>query len=251
MSHIRVKNINMIAFKSQLSDLPEQKLLINTINSYSYTMARKDILFAEALLKGGELIPDGAGIVMAFKWLKKQKIERIAGWDLFLYEMQKLNTTHKLQMNGIAVKATVFFLGSSDKVLAKIKDRAAYDYPNIEIYTFSPPFKSEFTKEDNQKMIDAINMVQPNLLWIGMTAPKQEKWAYLNYDNLDVNGHIGTIGAVFDFYAGTIKRAPLWWQVHSIEWLYRLINEPKRMWKRYLIGNVKFIFYIINEKFNK
>ena len=241
----------MIAFKSQLSDLPEQKLLINTINSYSYTMARKDILFAEALLKGGELIPDGAGIVMAFKWLKKQKIERIAGWDLFLYEMQKLNTTHKLQMNGIAVKATVFFLGSSDKVLAKIKDRAAYDYPNIEIYTFSPPFKSEFTKEDNQKMIDAINMVQPNLLWIGMTAPKQEKWAYLNYDNLDVNGHIGTIGAVFDFYAGTIKRAPLWWQVHSIEWLYRLINEPKRMWKRYLIGNVKFIFYIINEKFNK
>jgi len=65
---------------------------------------------------------------------------------------------------------------------------------------------------------------------------------------LEVKGHIGTIGAVFDFYAGTVQRAPIWWQKNSLEWLYRFVKEPKRMWKRYLIGNVKFVMYIIGEK---
>jgi len=65
---------------------------------------------------------------------------------------------------------------------------------------------------------------------------------------LDVKGHIGTIGAVFDFYAGTVERVLIWWQKNSLEWLYRLVKEPKRMWKRYLIGNVKFVMYIIGEK---
>jgi N-acetylglucosaminyldiphosphoundecaprenol N-acetyl-beta-D-mannosaminyltransferase len=81
-----------------------------------------------------------------------------------------------------------------------------------------------------------------------MTAPKQEKWAYTHFDSLNVKGHVGTIGAVFDFYAGNIQRAPEWMQKKGLEWLYRLIKEPKRMWKRYIIGNTKFIFYIIREK---
>jgi N-acetylglucosaminyldiphosphoundecaprenol N-acetyl-beta-D-mannosaminyltransferase len=134
--------------------------------------------------------------------------------------------------------------------LAKITERAAVDYPSLEIFTYSPPYKPEFSEEDNREMIAAINKVQPDLLWIGMTAPKQEKWAYRHFEKLDIKGHIGTIGAVFDFYAGTVKRAPVWWQEHSLEWLYRLIKEPKRMWRRYLIGNCKFIGYIIQEKFS-
>ena len=97
-------------------------------------------------------------------------------------------------------------------------------------------------------IISAINAAKPDLLWIGMTAPKQEKWAYRYWQELDVRCHVGTIGAVFDFYAGTAKRAPIWWQKHSLEWLYRLIKEPRRMWRRYIIGNVKFIRYILKEK---
>ena len=83
-----------------------------------------------------------------------------------------------------------------------------------------------------------------------MTAPKQEKWAYTHLDALEVNGHIGTIGAVFDFFAGTVERAPVRWQEHGLEWLYRLIKEPRRMWRRYIIGNALFLWNITKEKFS-
>ena len=140
------------------------------------------------------------------------------------------------------------FMGSSEKVLALIKERAAVDYPNVEVVTYSPPYKPEFTDEENAEMVRAINEAKPDLLWIGMTAPKQEKWAYKHWGELDIDCHVGTIGAVFDFYAGTMKRAPLWWQEHSLEWLYRLLKEPKRMWRRYLVGNVLFLWNVIKLK---
>ena len=98
-----------------------------------------------------------------------------------------------------------------------------------------------------QAMIQAINEANPGLLWIGMTAPKQEKWTYQHWDELNIHCHCGSIGAVFDFYAGTTKRAPLWWQEHSIEWLYRLLKEPKRMWRRYVIGNPLFLWNVFRE----
>ena len=98
-------------------------------------------------------------------------------------------------------------------------------------------------------MLEAINTFQPDVLKIGMTAPKQEKWSFQHYGQLNV-GHICCIGAVFDFYAGTIKRAPKWMIKMGLEWFYRLIKEPRRMWQRYLIGNFIFIYHIINEKLN-
>lgn len=237
---MRLKDLTITTSKKDLSNLSDNKLLINTINAHSYNTALKDRLFAEALTKGDVLIPDGASIVIACKWLKakSQPKERIAGWDLFVYEMEKLN----------ARGGKCFFMGSSEKVLALIKAKAAEVYPNITVEMYSPPYKPEFTEEDNRAIIDVINKAKPDLLWIGMTAPKQEKWAYTHWNELDINCHCGTIGAVFDFFAGTVKRAPIWWQEHSLEWLYRLLKEPKRMWRRYIIGNTLFIINIINEK---
>ncbi len=146
------------------------------------------------------------------------------------------------------VGGKVMFLGSSDAVLNLIRQRVAEKYPKIEVDTYSPPYKPEFSDEDNEAMISAINHSNPDLLWIGMTAPKQEKWAYTHLNRLDVHCHIGTIGAVFDFFAGTVKRAPERWQRAGLEWLYRLLSEPRRMWRRYFIGNAKFIYYIMVEK---
>ena len=103
--------------------------------------------------------------------------------------------------------------------------------------TYSPLYKPEFSDEDNKAIIDAINAANLDLLWIGMTAPKQEKWRYSHWNELNIHCHVGTIGAVFDFFAGTVERAPIWWQEHGLEWLYRLIKELKRMWRRYIIGN--------------
>ena len=237
---MKLKDLDILTSRAELAKLPEGKLLINTINAFSYDNARKDVLFSEALQKGDVLIPDGISIVKACRFLnaKSQPKERIAGWDLFVYEMEKLNR----------VGGKVMFLGSSDAVLNLIRRRVAEKYPKIEVDTYSPPYKPVFSDEENEAMISAINRSNPDLLWIGMTAPKQEKWAYTHLDRLDVHCHIGTIGAVFDFFAGTVKRAPERWQRAGLEWLYRLLSEPRRMWRRYFIGNAKFIYYIMVEK---
>ena len=237
---MKLKDLDILTSRAELAKLPEGKLLINTINAFSYDNARKDVLFSEALQKGDVLIPDGISIVKACRFLnaKSQPKERIAGWDLFVYEMEKLNR----------VGGKVMFLGSSDAVLNLIRHRVAEKYPKIEVDTYSPPYKPVFSDEENEAMISAINHSNPDLLWIGMTAPKQEKWAYTHLNRLDVHCHIGTIGAVFDFFAGTVKRAPERWQRAGLEWLYRLLSEPRRMWRRYFIGNAKFIYYIMVEK---
>lgn len=238
--HINLKQIRIVESKRDLEAIPQGKKLINTINAHSYNTARRDGLFAEALQKGDALIPDGASIVMACRWLKAKSRpeERIAGWDLFEMEMDRLNRTG----------GKCFFMGSSEKVLALIRKRAETVYPHITVETYSPPYKPEFSDEENRAIIEAINRADPDLLWIGMTAPKQEKWVYMHWDELDIRCHTGTIGAVFDFFAGTVERAPEWWQRHSLEWLYRLLKEPKRMWRRYIIGNALFLLNVMREK---
>ena len=235
----RLKTLTILGSKAELASLPEGKLLINTVNAHSFNTAKKDQLFADALTNGDVLIPDGVSIVKACKWIKakSQPKERIAGWDLFFFEM------NKLEKKG----GPVMFMGSSQKVLDLIVKRAAVDYPHLKVVTYSPPYKPEFSDEDNKAIIDAINAANPDLLWIGMTAPKQEKWTYSHWNELNIHCHVGTIGAVFDFFAGTYKRAPQWWQEHSLEWLYRLIKEPKRMWRRYVLGNPLFLWNITLE----
>ena len=286
----RLKNLNILGSKAELAALPEGKLLINTINAHSYNTARKDELFAEALTNGDVLIPDGVSIVKACRWIKAKSLpeERIAGWDLFSFEMENLerkqcgmlrtarrdacqsknvecgannssldnsqsvsadHSTFNTQHSPLrSPQRTVMFMGSSQKVLDLIVKRAAEVYPHLKIVTYSPPYKPEFSEEDNKAIVEAINAADPDLLWIGMTAPKQEKWTYSHWEELDIHCHVGTIGAVFDFFAGTVERAPIWWQRHGLEWLYRLLKEPKRMWRRYIIGNTLFLWNMVKEK---
>lgn len=280
----RLKNLNILGSKAELAALPEGKLLINTINAHSYNTARKDELFAEALTNGDVLIPDGVSIVKACRWIKAKSLpkERIAGWDLFEFEMNKLeecgmknvecgvngeecginnssldnsqsasadHSTFNTQHSPLrSPQRTVMFMGSSQKVLDLIVKRAAEVYPHLKVVTYSPPYKPEFSDEENKAIIEAINAADPDLLWIGMTAPKQEKWTYSHWNELNIHCHVGTIGAVFDFFAGTVERAPMWWQRHGLEWLYRLLKEPKRMWRRYIIGNTLFLWNMLKEK---
>ena len=242
---LRLTELSIVESKGALKAVPDGKMLINTINAHSFNTAQKDELFADALKNGDYLIPDGASILLACRWLKakSQPKDRIAGWDLFSFEMERLEGRCKREK----VRGKVMFMGSSEKVLAKIREKAAVDYPNLDVVTYSPPYKPEFSDEDNAAIIKAINEADPDLLWIGMTAPKQEKWTYQHWNELNIHCHVGTIGAVFDFYAGTAKRAPQWWQDHSLEWLYRLCLEPKRMWRRYLLGNPLFLWNIAKE----
>jgi len=224
-------------FNQPLSDIKSSKVLISTINAHSYNLTLIDDGYREALINSEVLIPDGVSVVWAAKWLTGEKLQKIAGADLFFYEMERLEKTG----------GKCFFLGSTKTTLALIKERASKDFPNVQIQIYSPPYKLRFSTEDNTAILKAINSFQPDVLFVGMTAPKQEKWAYRNFNELQA-GHICSIGAVFDFYAGTVNRAPEWMINIGMEWFYRLIKEPRRMWRRYLIGNTKFIWAVIRAK---
>ncbi len=230
--------INYSIFNGNLSQIGfTQKILINTINQYSYCIAEQDVAFKKSLKDSDILLPDGMAIVAAVSLLSGQKIKKIAGADIHQHLLQELN-----QKGG-----SCFYLGSSENTLSKIKERVAIEFPNIRVGTFSPPYKTEFSKADNAEMLETVNSFKPDVLFVGMTAPKQEKWANSYKVQLDTK-IICTIGAVFDFYAGTVERPSPFWINLKLEWFIRLVKEPKRMWKRYLYYGPIFIGFILKER---
>ncbi len=240
---MRIRELELVQSRADMASWPEGKFLIDTVNAHSFVVAQSDPAFAESLLTADALLPDGISIVKACRWLKTKSapVEKVAGADLFAYEMEKL------EMKG----GTCFFLGSSPETLALIEKKAAEVYPNIRVMTYSPPFKPVFTPEENRVMVEVVNAVDPDLLWVGMTAPKQEKWLHDHWTELDIHCHAGAIGAVFDFFAGTVERAPQKWIDLGLEWLYRLIKEPRRTWRRYLVNNPKFLCLVLKEKLSE
>jgi N-acetylglucosaminyldiphosphoundecaprenol N-acetyl-beta-D-mannosaminyltransferase len=211
------------------------------LNPHSAAIARNDIDFDEALKAADYLVPDGAGIVLASRILGGGIRERITGSDVFRGVNEAMNSRGQ---------GSCFFLGSSEEILARIREKMVKDFPNVEVLgTYSPPFKDEFTEEENRLMIEAVNMAKPDVLWVGMTAPKQEKWIYKNKDKLNVK-FIAAVGGVFDFYSGNIKRNEYpWFLEHCLEWLPRLIQEPGRLWKRTFISAPLFLFLVLKQKF--
>lgn len=237
---MKIRELNLVRSRAEMENWPEGKFLIDTVNTHSFVLAQKDPDFAQALQDADALLPDGSYIVKACRWLKMKNApqEKIAGTDLFLYEMDRLNRKG----------GTCLFMGSSGTVLKRIREKAAEQYPHIRVETYSPPYKPAFSEEDSQAIIDAIHTADPDLLWIGMTAPKQEKWLHDHWNGLHIHCHTGAIGAVFDFFAGTINRAPEWWLRHNVEWLYRFIREPRRIWRRVFVSGPVFLWTALKEK---
>nr|WP_315199411.1 WecB/TagA/CpsF family glycosyltransferase [uncultured Flavobacterium sp.] len=228
-------------YKNDLSQyIFSKKTLVNTINQYSFCIAQTDIDFKKALQNSDILLPDGIGVVVAVKMLNGERIKKIAGADLHHFLLQELDKKG----------GSCFYLGSSQKTLNKITERVSREFPNVKLASFSPPYKTKFSDYENKLMLDEVNAFKPDVLFVGMTAPKQEKWAYANKDMLDAN-IICSIGAVFDFYAGTIVRPTKFWVRLGLEWFVRLVKEPKRMWKRYLYYGPVFIKLVLKEKFIK
>jgi N-acetylglucosaminyldiphosphoundecaprenol N-acetyl-beta-D-mannosaminyltransferase len=216
-----------------------EKTWLACLNPHSYVVALKDKLFKKALNNVNWLVPDGIGIVYASKTLGGGISERITGSDIYFGLLERMNKCGNM---------SVFFLGSTEETLAVIRERIAIEYSNIYLAgTYSPPYKDNYTEEELSEMIEAVNSVKPDVLWVGMTAPKQEKWIANNISRLNVR-FIGAIGAVFDFYAGKVKRSKPVFQRLGLEWLPRLINEPKRLWRRTFVSAPIFILHTGHEK---
>ncbi|MCC8426188.1 WecB/TagA/CpsF family glycosyltransferase [Mucilaginibacter sp. UR6-11] len=237
-NHSTVEVLDYSIFNSSLSQLKfDTKCLISTVNQYSYMVAEKDEDFKKALIGSDILLPDGIGIVAAAKMLNGETVKKIAGADIHQHLLQKLN------LEG----GSCFYLGATEITLAAIRKRMAKEYPQVKVATFSPAYKAEFNAAEDAEMIAAVNQFNPDVLFIGMTAPKQEKWAFKYKNKLDAT-IICPIGAVFDFYAETITRPSEFWINLGLEWAVRLVKEPKRMAKRYLYYGPAFVYELFKAK---
>jgi N-acetylglucosaminyldiphosphoundecaprenol N-acetyl-beta-D-mannosaminyltransferase len=208
-------------------------------NPHSLEVARGDREFELAIKSADLVVPDGIGIVIASRILGGSIRERITGMDIFLGLSAALNKETGFRY---------FFLGSTQDNLKRIEEKMRKDFPGITISgTYSPPFKHEFSDKDNMIMVDNVNRAGSDVLWVGMTAPKQEKWIYQNRDRLNVK-FIGAVGAVFDFYTGNVKRSHPAFQKMGLEWLPRLLRQPRRLWKRNFVSNPSFLMRVISSR---
>lgn len=202
-------------------------------NPHSLVTAQQDREFHEALSSCSAVVADGVGVTVAGKVAGVDVGPRITGTDFFLGLMARVNRRG----------GRVFFFGSRDEVLNRIVARVRRDYPNVHVDALSPPF-GDWSADVNDSLVRRINEARPDVLWVGMTAPKQEKWVYRNQHRLDAPV-VGSIGAVFDFFAGTVQRAPKWVCDAGLEWLYRLVREPQRLWRRTIVSGPAFFWLVL------
>jgi N-acetylglucosaminyldiphosphoundecaprenol N-acetyl-beta-D-mannosaminyltransferase len=203
------------------------------INPHSYAVASAQPAFRAALLDADWLLPDGAGILLAARILGRPLACRVTGSDLFA----ELHRQAGASPRGVSV----FLLGSTEATLAKVCGRLGREHPGVRVAgTYAPPFAPAFTEEENEAMVRAVNAARADVLWVSMTAPKQELWIHQHHDRLDVR-FAAAVGAVFDFYAGNVKRSHPLAQRLGLEWLPRLLREPRRLWRRTFVSAPRFL----------
>ncbi len=203
-----------------------------SISPNNYSVALKDKDFKKALKSTDFLMLDGVYFALASIFLLGKNIKKNQGPDVYYHFINRLNET----------SGKAFFLGSSDMVLENIRNRLKKEYPNVTVGTYSPPFKKVFSDDDNNVMISKINDFNPDILFVGMTAPKQEKWSIQNRDRLNSNLVI-SIGNVFDWYAGTQKSIhPIFFKLR-MAWLVRIFIRPE-MIKRNLGNQMLFFWHL-------
>ncbi len=202
-------------------------------NVHTSVMAREDAAYRDVLNGAAFVFPDGNPIAVLQQKEGYVGAKRVAGPD-FMERM--FNDTADGRLSH-------FFYGSTQETLDALKAALFEKYPGLDVRgMYSPPFR-ELTPEEDQADIDMINASGADIVWIGLGAPKQEKWMKAHEGK--INGVMMGVGAGFNFHAGNIKRAPVWIQKIGFEWLYRLFQDPKRLFKRYFVTNVKFFWYLM------
>lgn len=231
-----IKTIGFTVFSDQLSEIPVRGVkcrVINTISPNSYGLSTKDVEFETALKTSDYLVLDGVYFALSSILLQRKNIKRNQGPDVFFHFIKRIN-----ELNG-----KVFFLGSTENTLQKIKLRSIQEYPNIIVDCYSPPFKANFSFVDNERMLSRINSFKPDILFVGMTCPKQEKWAIQHRNELDC-GLVICIGNVFDWFAGTQKPIDPIWYTLRLGWLIRIFRRPE-VFKRNIGNQMLFLWHVL------
>ncbi len=201
---------------------------------------QKDEHYRKIVNKAQMITPDGMPIVWLGRLAGNTTIERTYGPDLML-AMCRICAE-----NGFKI----FLYGGTQETCQQLELNLLAKFPKLNIVgLFSPPFRP-LSDEENQRMIQEINKMNPDILWVGLGSPKQDIWMYTNRDKLDVPVMVG-VGAAFDFLSGNKIQAPRWIQRSGLEWLFRLCCEPRRLWRRYLIGNPMFLCLLLKDCLRK
>jgi N-acetylglucosaminyldiphosphoundecaprenol N-acetyl-beta-D-mannosaminyltransferase len=231
-------NIDLITYQEAVKEIlalakAQQSSYICFANVHMVIEAYKDKHYAQQVNNASLVLADGVPLVRCLKSFYNYKQERIAGMDLF---------PDLLQFAAVE-RLGVFLFGSTEEVLTQIKIRAEADYPSLNIASFSPPFKNSLYDDE---YVEMINRSGAHLVLVALGCPKQEKW--MAHFSTKINAPLLGVGGAFPVYAGTTKRAPLFLRNLSLEWLYRLCQEPTRLFKRYLKTNILFVYLTVKLK---
>ncbi len=212
----------------------KQRKYICVVNAHSLAEAYWHAEVRKTLQEASLCLPDGMPVVWAGKVLGYRQTQRIYGPDLFLYFCQQAAESGY----------RIFLYGTTNKTLSVLKKNLREKFPHLHIVgSYAPPFRNLSGKEEKNTQ-SIINRAKPHIVWVGLSTPKQDLWMRLNLPYLHANVLIG-VGAAFDFVAGSVRQAPKWMQHWGLEWLFRLLQEPKRLWRRYLINNAVFLFLTV------
>ena len=214
-----------------VEDLSGDYVCVSNVHTTVTAFKDKNYL---AVQNGGIMaIPDGGPLSSVGRCRGFSRMERTTGPDL-MEEMFKVSAKNGLKH---------YFYGSTEDTLEKLRRNLGSKYPGIEIAgMYSPPFRP-LTKEEDKKIVEQINAANADFVWVGLGAPKQELWMAQHQG--EINSLMLGVGAGFDYHAGKIKRAPQWMQKNNLEWLYRLVQEPKKLFGRYLSTNLSFIWHVM------
>ncbi len=209
---------------------------VSFVNAHMVITAREDSELREALNGCSLAVPDGMPLVWLSRWTDRPLSQRVDGFGMF---------RHFCALSEVKGYSH-FFYGSSPAVLEPMTRELGQSFPRLKTAgSISPPYRP-LTPAEETRHLELINESGADVLWVGLGCPKQEKWIYRVRNRVSVPVIAG-IGAVFEFQAGTVKRAPACLQNCGLEWLFRLIMEPRRLWKRYLVGNLQFVYWICRE----
>jgi N-acetylglucosaminyldiphosphoundecaprenol N-acetyl-beta-D-mannosaminyltransferase len=204
-------------------------------NVHTTVMAYDDISYRNVQNEAALRLPDGGPLSWLCRRRGHSQAQRVTGPD-FMKEVFQESTEHRLRM---------YFYGGKPDVLEELREKLAASYPDMVIAgMYSPPFR-KLTEEEDCRVIEMINAAKPDIVWVGLGAPKQENWMHEHKGK--ITGLMIGVGAGFDYFAGRIRRAPMWMQKMNLEWLYRFLQDPRRLFKRYLVTNTKFIYLVVKE----
>lgn len=213
----------------------EQSLHHTVVNAGKIVAMQKDENLRKSVNEADLINADGQAVIWASKILNKPLKERVAGIDLFE------------NLLGLAQqkKHSIYLLGAKEEVVSKLVKIIENKYGKPVIAGFRNGY---FSAEDEEKIVEDIVASKANMLFVAMSSPKKEIFLHQHKEALKSVNFIMGVGGSFDVLSGKTKRAPLWMQNAGLEWFYRFQQEPKRMWKRYLVGNTKFINLVLKEK---